>query len=141
VSVTVVAGVACAAVIVAAAAAWLDVRTGRIPDLLTLTALGFGLGVAVPQGVASLAWAVLGVGIALYGCLLLATPKLWLGGGDMKLLMALGALLGPLGILLVGAGTAIIIGFSAPKIERRLGPGILVSTVGAILLKTLLSTL
>ena len=83
------------AVGVAAAACATDLRTRRIPNALTLGA-----------ALAALAWramsgdaAVLGAGLGgwLVGALILAVP-FWLGGlggGDVKLLAALGAWVGP----------------------------------------------
>lgn len=100
-------------------AALADARTGRIPDALTLPALAFGLVVGSPGGAA-----------------VCALPALWLfargklGGGDVKLLAALGALLGP-GALLV---EVLAIGAALAAGSRRLGPWIAAATVGYALL-------
>jgi len=94
-----------AAIVVAALAAWVDWRTGFIPDWLTIG--------AIPVGFAAHAFYTLAhtghrleagqqaglsvLGAALCGLIPLA---LWnangLGGGDLKLFLALGALLLPL---------------------------------------------
>ncbi len=82
------------AVGVAAIAAWFDLRTGRIPNLLC--AAGGVLGIAL--GVAFGGWH--GLLMSVSGGLVAALVPLLLfrlgamGGGDVKLLFALGSLLG-----------------------------------------------
>jgi prepilin peptidase CpaA len=84
-----------AIIAVAVAAAWFDVKERRIPNALTVTALRGRSGSRPPAGgrrggASSLA----GAGI----CLLLSLPFFLvrgLGGGDVKLLTAFGAFLGP----------------------------------------------
>jgi prepilin peptidase CpaA len=81
------------------AAAWMDTKTGRIPNLLTLTSLplGFLLG-ALADGLWGLGSAVLGAVFCLavpYG-LFRSSRGSAIGGGDVKLFAALGALLGPI---------------------------------------------
>lgn len=81
-----------------------DYRTGHIPNWLTFGALG--LGSAVQVVLSHLAFPTLNVllfmasslaGIVLTGLVpLLLWKKNALGGGDLKLLVAMGALLGPL---------------------------------------------
>jgi prepilin peptidase CpaA len=79
------------------ASAWTDARTGRIPNLLTLPAIPLGLGLGAIQA----GW--VGFGSAALGALLcFAVPYVLfrssrgqaIGGGDVKLFAALGALLG-----------------------------------------------
>lgn len=71
-----------------------DLRSATIPNWLSLGALGAGL---VLQGLSSGVW---GLGVALVGALVCGLVPLFLfwrgglGGGDVKLLAALGALLG-----------------------------------------------
>lgn len=83
-----------AALATALIAATLDARTGRIPDPLTLGALALGLALA---GIHGGAW---GLVHGAAGALALGFVPLLLfwrgamGGGDVKLLGALGALLG-----------------------------------------------
>ena len=83
-----------AALVTAALAAVLDARTGRIPNPLTLGALGLGLALAACRG-----WP-LGLLHGAAGALACALVPLLLfrrgamGGGDVKLMAVLGALLG-----------------------------------------------
>ncbi len=86
------------AALIALLAGVIDARTGRIPNWLTLGALGGGLvGWGVVGGTSGLAFPLFGslvcgfVPYALYR----ATRGQAIGGGDVKLFAALGALLGP----------------------------------------------
>ena len=94
-----------AAVIVAGAAAWTDAMTGHIPNWLTFGALLGALGWHFAVGLSSAhSWrgGLEGLGGALVGTLLCAAvPALmyWkgaIGGGDIKLFAALGALCLPM---------------------------------------------
>jgi len=88
-----VAGIAI--VTVAATAAWFDVRERRIPNALTVPALGVALALAaLVDGLPGIRASLVGAGL----CLVLALPFFLvrgLGGGDVKLLVAFGAFLGP----------------------------------------------
>ena len=91
------------AVLVAAftgVAAVLDYRTHKIPNWLTVTAAVLGLAYSslAPGGI-GLAWSLAGFSL---GFSLLLLPWLLGGGGmgDVKLLAALGAWLGPTGIMI-----------------------------------------
>jgi prepilin peptidase CpaA len=80
-------------------AAWVDVRTRRIPNTLSLAAAGMGLLLflasrGLPGLVQGLAGLGLGLALMLPGYLLRST-----GAGDVKLMAAVGALLGPGGVL------------------------------------------
>ncbi len=83
-----------AALLVAAAAAVLDWRGGRIPNALTAAGglLGLALGWAVHGGWGLFAAAAGGLAAALVPLLMFRAGAM--GGGDVKLLAALGALLG-----------------------------------------------
>lgn len=77
------------------AAAGIDLRTGRIPNALTAAAALAGLALAIlglthVTLLLALAGGALGFGLMLPGRLFGAT-----GGGDVKLMAALGTLLGP----------------------------------------------
>jgi prepilin peptidase CpaA len=101
------------AVAVAVAAAICDLRTRRIPNLLTFSAALFAIGLhGFAQGWSAAALAVAGwvVGLALF------FPMFALGGmgaGDVKLLAAVGSLVGPLAVVWVALFTSISGGIMA----------------------------
>ena len=81
-------------VVVLLVASWTDVRARRIPNWLTVGGMIAGLAVRTWMGPGPLVDGALGVGLGL----LLAAPFFAvgaLGGGDAKLLMAVGAFMGP----------------------------------------------
>ena len=81
------------------AAAAFDVRARRVPNRLNLALLLVGLGArAVVGGPSGLADGALGAVLGL-GLLLLPFSARWIGGGDVKLVAAMGAWLGPAGVL------------------------------------------
>jgi prepilin peptidase CpaA len=89
-----------ALVLLLVTAAVLDVRTRRIPNLLTMSGLAVGLALRLSGGVDLFVVGLIGVLVAF----VLMLPFLVLGvlgGGDGKLLMAMGAFMGARG--LVGA--------------------------------------
>jgi prepilin peptidase CpaA len=94
-----------AALALCAIAAWTDVRSGRIPNRLTLTGLGLGLALSVISG------GIHGLPLSAVGALVTALVPLLLfrframGGGDVKLFAAIGAI--------VGAGAGIEIQMAA----------------------------
>ena len=72
-----------------------DVRTRRIPNALSGSALLVGVGLnAWFHGAAALAWIVAGAGLMLV-LLLPAFALGGIGGGDVKMMAAIGALIGP----------------------------------------------
>ena len=88
-----------------------DLRRRRVPNWLTAAGVAGGLGCAAWGG-----WHGLGIAAAgtLVGFLLL--PFHWcgaMGGGDVKLMAAYGAVLGPSGILLAAVFAAIFGGIGA----------------------------
>ena len=115
------------------ACAW-DIRARRLPNLLTFgsaaAAVGFFL---LTQGVRGTAWSVAGW---LAGCALFVPFFLLrgMGAGDVKLLAAMGAWVGPLTVLWVAFFTALAGGVLA--IAVALGHGYLrraVKNVGYVL--------
>jgi prepilin peptidase CpaA len=90
-----------------------DLRTRRIPNYLTFGAAAFGLGYALITG----GWPAAGLSAAGWAVgLILFIPFFWLrglGGGDVKLLAALGAWFGPAGMLVLAFYTALAGGLMA----------------------------
>lgn len=106
-----------AALAIAVCAAWFDWRARRIPNWLTLTALAIAIAIG---GLDAIAGAILCASIPLV---------LWsrgvLGGGDVKLLAALGATQAFAGVMGAAAAFVFVIG-APPKIMRPLAPAIAV---------------
>jgi prepilin peptidase CpaA len=103
----------------AGTSALVDLRIRRVPNPLTLgiAALGialaaFGLGIASPW--AALAGCAVGLLAMMPGYLIGAT-----GGGDVKLVAAMGTLLGPRGVLFAVVYTAIAGGLLALIVAAR----------------------
>jgi prepilin peptidase CpaA len=91
-------------------AGWLDWRSRRIPNWLTIPALLLGLAVnTLGWGWPGAKGALEGSGIAL-GALLPFVLARGLGAGDWKLMGALGAFLGPQRTIVVLLGTVFIAG-------------------------------
>lgn len=95
-------------------AAWWDATTHRIPNQLTLMGLAAGLLLRAPGGLDSFVEGLAGAGIAVLVSLVLYAVRA-IGGGDVKLLAAVGAflgsgqILGALGLIAVlGAGFALL---------------------------------
>jgi len=108
------------AVILTVWAGWLDWRSRRIPNWLTIPALIVGLGVnTIAAGWGGAKVALAGAGLPLL--LLLPVVLLrGLGAGDWKLMGALGALLGWAQILLVLLATILLAGlFALVQLVRR----------------------
>lgn len=78
----------------AAGAVWFDVRERRLPNLLTVGALLAGLVLRAPLGFDSVGDGLLGALLA-FGLALPFFLAGGLGGGDVKLLAAVGMFLGP----------------------------------------------
>jgi prepilin peptidase CpaA len=100
-------------------AAVIDLRTRRIPNALTTAMAAFGIGLAatgvsgVSLGAAALGFAV-GFGLMLPGHALGAT-----GGGDVKLMAAVGAIVGPAVVLKAFLFTALAGGVLAVVVALR----------------------
>jgi prepilin peptidase CpaA len=86
-----------------------DLRRMRIPNALTLPALTVALGVAaLGHGISGLGVALAGAGLA-FGLLFGPFALRWLGAGDVKAMMVLGALWGP-AALLAGLWWMLVVG-------------------------------
>lgn len=86
-----------------------DLRSSRIPNWLTFTAMGFALLVhAWLAGVPGILFSLAGLGAGL-GLFLLIHLSGGIGAGDAKLMAAVGALVGPYGAFLSGL-LAIMVG-------------------------------
>ena len=100
-------------------AAAIDIRTRRIPNALTATMAGLGLGLAgagasgIPLW-ASVAGFALGLGLMLPGHLLGGT-----GAGDVKLMAAMGAIVGPGLVVSAFLFTAVAGGVLAVMVAAR----------------------
>lgn len=99
--------------LVALLAGWLDLRSRRIPNWLTVS--GFVLGLSVNgafQGWSGVKAGLEGAGVGL-GLLLLPVLLRGMGAGDWKLMGALGACLGPAQLLQVLFVSLMIVGLMA----------------------------
>jgi prepilin peptidase CpaA len=112
------AGIVLVAVLVLAT--WSDVRTRRIPNALTLSAFLFALVLRSVAGLDALADGLLGAGLALVFLLPLFALG-GVGGGDAKLLTAVGAFLGVHGLVVALLATAIAGGVMALVFAIRRG--------------------
>lgn len=115
-------------------AAYSDLRTRRIPNALTFPGLLLGLGFAVmPTGI-TIGSAILGVAYALLFSLPLFALRA-LGGGDGKLLMAVGAFMGPQGFMTALLLTIMAGGLLALYVASKLGRlGDTLRNLGALVL-------
>lgn len=109
------------------AAAWIDVRTRRIPNVLTLPAIGAGLALAGLAGWKPLALRLLTVLLVLGVAIVLRTMGVW-GGGDGKLVAAVAALKGLPFVVEAAAVTFLIggligLGVLVLRKIRRVPPG------------------
>ena len=90
-------------------AIWTDLRASRIPNWLTFSAMGFALVVhAWVGGLHGAIFGLTGLGTGL-GLFLILYASGSVGAGDVKLMAAVGALVGPFGALLSGL-LAIMVG-------------------------------
>jgi len=115
-------------ILLTAFAAWHDVSTRRIPNSLTLAGCLLGLAINTAQdGLHGLSTSFLGIltGFALYLPLWLLNAR---GAGDVKLLAAIGAFLGPQNTLLLALTAAIVGGVLALALVIAKGAGLQTAT-------------
>jgi len=100
-----------ASVLVSSLAAITDLRTGRIPNWLTFPPAIIGIVAPAALGTGSAGAGLLGCLVgALLPCILYGVSRgTAIGGGDVKLLIALGALLGPTAALQVQWGALVLL--------------------------------
>lgn len=94
------------------AACWTDLRSRRIPNWLTVGGMLAGLAVRAAMGPGPVGAGMLGIGLGA----LLALPFFAvgaLGGGDAKLLMAVGAFMGPMDLARASLVIAVVGGVVA----------------------------
>ena len=90
----------CIACLVTGIAVWFDYRERRIPNQLVFTGMIAGLAIGmISGGVKGLAWSALGL-LAGIGILFVPFTMGGIGAGDVKLLGAIGAILGARGALI-----------------------------------------
>ena len=110
-----------------------DLRTRRIPNALTVTALGIALALRAATGAEPLASGLFGALIAFATAVPLVILG-GLGGGDAKMLAAAGAFLGPAGLPMMLLVTALVGGaMGAFAVARRGAFGATVTRCRAIL--------
>ena len=80
-------------IVLAVGACWFDLRERRIPNALTISALLLAIILRIPAGLESTVAGVTGAAIC-FGLAVVLFATGGLGGGDVKMLTAIGALLG-----------------------------------------------
>ncbi len=117
-----------------ALACWTDLRSRRIPNWITVPGMLVGSVLNAVHGVAGLTGALLGVATAFLVALpFFATGVL--GGGDAKLLMAVGAFFGPVQFLWAALAIAVaggVLALAEAARRRMLGP--VLASCGRLLL-------
>jgi prepilin peptidase CpaA len=119
---------------VLAVACWTDLTTRRIPNRVTVAGMLLGVALHAVHGLGGLTGSLLGVATAL----LLSVPFFAagvIGGGDAKLLMAVGAFFGPVQFLWAALAIAVAGGILAlGEAVRRGMLGPVLASCGRLLL-------
>lgn len=117
-----------------AIAAVTDARTRRIPNALTIGAIVVGLALAVARG--ELAAAALGVVAGGVPALLASLGRrMAIGGGDVKLLAACGAIAGAVEVLVLELVAVAVLRMLPARIQRPLAPVVLASAAFVLCLR------
>lgn len=125
--------------VLVAIAAWHDLRTREIPDWISLALGAWAVVVAVLTWSAN-GWLLLGLGAAIGFAI--TAPLFYLdgiGGGDVKLVTALGAVLGPWWLLValfwvaIGGGVLALIAKARRQPDFAYGPAILAGVLICVL--------
>lgn len=106
------------AAVLAIAAGWSDLRFRKIPNALTLPAIGAGLLLAAFAGLHPFAWRVLATLLTLAAAMLLFQLRV-IGGGDGKYLAAIAALCGGAFMIEVALWSALLGGVVALAVMLR----------------------
>ncbi len=111
-----------------------DVREGRIPNWLTFSLAGLGVTVhSWQQGWSGLLWSFEGLAMGIL-CLLFFYIKGGMGAGDVKLLGAIGAIVGPQNVVYVFGFAALLGGiYSVAVLCSQGGLGYLVMRMQTLL--------
>ncbi len=103
-------------------AAYLDLRTGKVPNAVTVPVITVGIVLmTVSQGLHGLLLSIGGIGLALAVWVVTALLGGSLGGGDIKLLAAVGALTGPVFLVRVFVAAVFVGGLWALATAIRHG--------------------
>jgi prepilin peptidase CpaA len=98
------------AIVVSLTAGFIDWRTRRIPNWLTVSGAVLGIGLHIwVSGLIGAVMALVGMSVALVALLPMVLLRA-MGAGDWKLMAALGAILGPMMMLFVLAAAILISG-------------------------------
>ena len=112
-----------------AAAVWTDQRAHRIPNTLVLTMLISGLAVqTIMNGLEGLGMATLGV-LAGFAIFLIPYLRGGMAAGDVKLIAAVGAFLGPIPVIVAGGiATLAAVSIVGVLLLRQLYQGVTMTT-------------
>ncbi len=109
-------------IIAVTAAGYLDLCSGRVPNALTVPVIVVGtILMTVSQGLHGLLLSISGIGLALAVWVVTALLGGSLGGGDIKLLAAVGALTGPVFLVRVFVAAVFVGGLWALAAAIRHG--------------------
>jgi prepilin peptidase CpaA len=120
-------------IVLVVAAAWMDIRSRRIPNEIVVTGFGAALLLRALIGADAHVDGLQGAGLAFIVVLPLFMLRA-VGGGDAKLLIMVGAFMGPTSLIRALLITAIVGGVmaAATVLRQRAGVHALRSTIGLV---------